>query len=105
MRIQGIHSGNFYIFDTTLTLETMKHKEMAELTDDELLAEAKRMKPTKLYDAVIFGFLIGIAIYSSVKNGFGWLTFLPIVYLPVAAKNKAKIKVLEELMADRDLKE
>ncbi len=77
---------------------------LSELTDEELLRQAKNMKPTKIYDAVFFGVLIGIAIYSSVKNGFGLLTFLPLVYLPIAAKNKTKIKELERLIQERNLK-
>ena len=82
----------------------MKPKKLAELTDEELLLKAKKIKPTSLYDAVIFGFLIGVAIYSSVKNGFGLLTFLPLVYLPIAAKNKTKNKELEKLLKERGLK-
>ena len=82
----------------------MKHKKLAELTDEELLQVSKKMKPTNLYDAVIFGFLVGVAIYSSVKNGLGLLTFLPLVYLPIAAKNKAKNKELEILQKERGLK-
>ncbi len=82
----------------------MKQNKLAELTDEELLQEAKRTKPTKIYDAVIIGFLIGIAIYSSVKNGFGLLTFLPLVYLPIAGKNKMKNKGLEKLLKERNLK-
>lgn len=81
----------------------MKQKKWAELTDEELLQEAKNIKPTKLYDAVIIGLLIGIAIYSSVKNGFGVLTFIPLVYLPLAAKNKAKKEELEKLLKERNL--
>lgn len=82
----------------------MKQKNIAELTDEELLQVARKTKSTKLYDAVIFGILIGIAIYSSVTNGFGLLTFLPLVYLPLAAKNKAKNKELEKLLKERKLK-
>lgn len=82
----------------------MKQKELAELSDEELLQESKNMKRYAIYDAVIFGFLIGIAIYSSVKNGFGLLTFLPLVYIPVAAKNKSKNKELEKLLEERNLK-
>ncbi len=82
----------------------MRQKKLAELTDEELLQESKKMKPTNLYDAVIFGFLIGIAIYSSVKNGFGLLTFIPLVYIPIAAKNKTKNKELEKLLEQRGLK-
>lgn len=82
----------------------MSKEELAVLTDKELLQEAKKSKKTKVYDAAIFGVLIGIAIYSSVKNGFGLLTFLPLVYLPIAAKNKIKNSELEKLLKERGLK-
>ncbi|NEN22369.1 FUSC family protein [Cryomorpha ignava] len=82
----------------------MNQKELLELTDQELLLEAKNSKRTKVYDAVIFGVLIGIAIYSSIKNGFGLLTFLPLVYIPIAAKNKTKNTALESLLKERNLK-
>lgn len=82
----------------------MQQKNTVELSDEELLQEVKRMKATKLYDPVIFGVLIGIAIYSTVKNGLGLLTFLPMVYLPIAAKNKLKIKELAKLLKERNLK-
>lgn len=82
----------------------MKQNKYSDLSDEELLEQVKNMKPTKIYDAVFFGVLIGIAIYSTVKNGFGLLTFLPLVYLPIAAKNKNKIKELEKLLKERNLK-
>jgi len=82
----------------------MKPKNLAELKDEELLQEAKKNKLTNLYDAIIFGFLVGVAIYSSVKNGFGLLTFLPLVYVPVAAKNKNQKKKVERLLKERNLK-
>ena len=83
----------------------MEQQSLAALTDAELLQEAKKMKSTNLYDALIIGFLIGISIYSAVKNGFGWLTFLPFIYLPIAGKNKAKHKALAELLTVRNLKQ
>jgi len=55
-----------------------------------LINEAKKMKQHKVYDAVIFGVIIGIAIYSSINNGFGLLIFLSLFYVPIAAKNKIK---------------
>ena len=82
----------------------MKQKKLAELTDEELLHEAKKIKTTNFYDALIFGVLIGIAVYSTVKNGFGLLTFLPVVYIPIAAKNKTKHAALEKLLKERNLK-
>ncbi|MEQ8475496.1 FUSC family protein [Fulvivirga sp.] len=80
------------------------NKELSELTYEELLKEAKTLKPTKVYDAAIFGILIGISIYSSVTNGFGLLTFLPLVYIPIANKNKTKRKEVERLLKERGLK-
>ena len=82
----------------------MTEKILANLTNDELLKKAKKSKTTKLYDAVILGILVGIAVYSSVKNGFGLLTFIPLVYVPVAARNTKKNKSLENLLSERNLK-
>jgi hypothetical protein len=55
-------------------------KELSELTDQELLQQAKKFKPFVLYDNVIFGVLIGIALYSTINKGSVLLTFLPLVY-------------------------
>ena len=81
----------------------MAQKELAELTDPELLQEAKKAKSTKIFDGLIFGVLIGIATYSSVKNGFGFLTFLPFICAPIAIKNKTDHKKLEDLLKERNL--
>lgn len=82
----------------------MKGKALAEFTDDELLQEAKKQNSYKTYDAVIIGVLMGIAIYSAVKNGFGLLIFIPLLYLPAAAKNRANKKKVERLLTERNLK-
>ncbi|MFT3794629.1 hypothetical protein [Flavobacterium sp.] len=82
----------------------MNPKDLTELTNEELLHEAKKMKSTKIYDAVIIGFLVGVAVYSAVRNGFGLLTFLPLVYLPIAARNKTRNEAVEKLLKQRDLK-
>lgn len=76
----------------------MNQDQLALLTDEELRAEAKKGKTAKFYDAAIIGLLIGIAIYSTVKNGFGLFTLLPLFFLPIAAKNKAKNSALKKLL-------
>ena len=83
----------------------MKQEKLAELTDEELLQEAKKTKSTTIYDSLIFGVLIGIAIYGSVKNGLGFITFIPLIYIPIAAKNKTKNKELQKLLKERNLKQ
>ena len=82
----------------------MAQKEPAARTNEELLQEAKKIRPTTIMDAVIVGFLIGVAIYATVKGGLGLLTFLPLVYLPIAARNKTKHRALEALLNERGLK-
>lgn len=77
----------------------MNTNELSDLSDDDLLKQAKFYKKTKIYDAVIFGFLIGVSIYSIINTGFGILTFLPLVYLPIANRNynyRAKLKKFVE---------
>ena len=82
----------------------MPQKKLSELTNDELLLEAKKMKKYKTYDAVIFGFLVGVSIYSVATNGFDLLTFLPLVYLPIAGRNKIRRKEVDKIMEERGLK-
>lgn len=79
-------------------------KEPAELTDQELLEQAKKVKTTAFFDALIFGMLAGIAAYASVKNGFGIFTFLPLIYIPIATRNKAKGRAIENALKERNMK-
>lgn len=81
----------------------MNQVNLAELSDEELLQEAERMKPTRIYDAVIIGVLIGISVYSSTVNGFGLLSYLPVVYLPISARNATKRKKLKKLLEERNV--
>ncbi|MGB6034623.1 MAG: FUSC family protein [Cryomorphaceae bacterium] len=81
----------------------MTQNDYTDLSDEELLKETKWVKSYKIYDGVIFGFLVGVAIYSSVTNGFGLLTFLPLIYLPVAKKNNDRYKKIESAAKERNL--
>jgi hypothetical protein len=55
-------------------------KELSELTDRELLNEAKKMKSTNITNAVLVGFLMGIVFYSIVKNSWGFVTLIPLYF-------------------------
>ncbi len=52
----------------------MNPKNLSELTDQELLQEAKKMKTTSLINAALIGFLAGVVVYSVVKSTWGFLT-------------------------------
>ena len=79
-------------------------KELTELSDQELLEKRKKSKSTKIINAVIFGFMIGIAVYSTVKNGFGLFTFFPLLFAPMAINNDKNNKALETELKFRNLK-
>lgn len=82
----------------------MSEREFSELSDQELLQEGKKIKSSNIMDAMIIGFLIGISIYSAFRNGVGLLSFLPLIYLPVAAKNRSRNARLEDLLKQKHLK-
>lgn len=81
----------------------MIKKEVTEYTDEELRLEIQQIKSSNILNAVLIGVMIGIAIYSTVKNGLGILTFFPLFFVPMMIKKRARKKVLEEQMKERNL--
>jgi hypothetical protein len=84
----------------------MKQKELTELTDQELLDEAKKVKSSTITHALFIGCLIGIVFYSVVKNTVGFFTLIPLymAYKLINNSNNAKNKALENLLKERNLK-
>ena len=68
----------------------MKQIILAELTDQELLEEAKKMKSTSIINAAIIGFMIGIVIYSIVVNSIGCFTLIPLFFIFTLIINSKK---------------
>jgi uncharacterized protein YqhQ len=83
----------------------MQQKKLSELTDQELLKEAKKMKSKAITNALLIGFLIGIVIYSVVKNSLGFLTLIPLFLIyKLINSSKYDSKELENLLKERNLK-
>lgn len=84
----------------------MENKDFSALTDEELLAEAKKMKSSFITHAFFIGFLIGIICYSIIKNSWGMLTLIPLylIYRIVNDPKKKRGKELEQLLEQRRLK-
>ncbi len=83
----------------------MKEKKLSELTDQELLQEAKKMKSTSITNAILIGFFIGIVFYSILKNSLGFLTLIPLFFTYKLINNsKYNNKELENLLKERNLK-
>lgn len=83
----------------------MSLKELSELTDQELLAEAKRRKSTAIMNALLIGFLLGIVVYSIMKNRLGFVTLIPLfIAFRLINTSKYDKKELEKLLKERNLK-
>ncbi|EIA08960.1 hypothetical protein [Flavobacterium frigoris] len=84
----------------------MTNKDFSELTDQELLDEAKKMKSFSITNALIIGVLVGVVFYSIVKNSLGMLTLIPLyfIYKMINDPKNKRSKDLEELLKVRNLK-
>ncbi|RKR10778.1 hypothetical protein C8C82_2772 [Flavobacterium sp. 81] len=70
-----------------------------------MLQEAKKSKSTSITNAFLIGFLVGIVVYSVVKNTWGFLTLIPL-FLIYKLINNSKVdkKELEDILKERGLK-
>ncbi|MCB9746814.1 MAG: FUSC family protein [Candidatus Omnitrophica bacterium] len=82
----------------------MEQKKLSELTDEELLQEAKKMKSSSIMNAVLIGFMFGIIIYSIAKNSLGILTLIPLLFAFNLINKSKDDKALKELLKERNLK-
>ena len=81
----------------------MTQKNLSEFTDSELLLEGRRIKATQFINAILFVVMIGVATYSTVKNGFGILTFFPLLFIQMLVKNGSRKKAVDALVKERNL--
>lgn len=84
----------------------MEQNKLKQLTNEELLKEAKKLKSANIIDATLIGVLIGILIYSIFKGNFSFFFGLILLYAiyKLANKNKFKKGEIESLLKERNLK-
>jgi type IV secretory pathway VirB3-like protein len=82
----------------------MTQKELSELTDQELLDEAKKMKSTYIINAALIGFMIGIIIFSVVKNSLVLFTLIPLFFVFKITCNSKKDKALNSFYITKQVK-
>lgn len=76
----------------------MKPKNLAELSDQELAEQLKKLKNGKIIDATLVGVTIGVVAYSAVVNGFSFFTFFPLIITYAIVKNaKPNSTLLREI--------
>lgn len=84
----------------------MSNQEISQLSDDDLLKEAKKLKSFSLENAFVIGLLLGVIIYSLLNNTFGFLMIIPLYFIHKlinSPKNK-RLKAIEALLKQRNLK-
>jgi len=79
-------------------------KDLKEVSDQELLAKRKTAKSDVLYHAFFIGLLIGIVVFSILKNGFGFFILIPLFIAYKFSKKKDNSKAIEEEIKSRGLK-
>ena len=82
-----------------------ENKPMSEYTDQELMAEAKKMRSVNIQYALLIGFLIGIILFSVMKSTIGFFTLIPMYFVYKMIKNPTQDRAeLERLLKERKLK-
>ncbi|QIL41072.1 FUSC family protein [Pedobacter sp. HDW13] len=83
----------------------MEQKALTELTDEELLQEAKKMKSAAIMNGFLIGFLAGVIFYSFIKNSLGFFTLIPLFFAYKLINNsKYKNEELKRILKERNLK-
>lgn len=74
------------------------------LSDEELLNEAKKNKPSPLVDSFFIGFLIGIIIFGAAATSFGFFLLVPLFLAYVMIRKSKKNKAVQKELKKRGLK-
>ncbi|MCB0662814.1 MAG: hypothetical protein KDC24_08740 [Saprospiraceae bacterium] len=82
---------------------TMTAEQFKDLSDDQLLEEAKKMKQAQIIHAVLIGLMIGVALYSIFKNGFGFFVFLILYFTFKVLHKPQRNKALKEVLDERGI--
>ena len=80
--------------------------EFTSMTDEELLAEAKKMRSNAVLNAFLIGFAVGVFVYGIAVNGFGFLGLIPLYLAYRIANNpdsKARQDALKATLRARNL--
>ncbi|AZA98360.1 hypothetical protein EG359_01510 [Chryseobacterium joostei] len=61
----------------------MKSTKLSDLSIDELTQEEKKRCAIYISFSILLGIMVGAAIYTTTKKGFGAITTLPLVFIPL----------------------
>jgi hypothetical protein len=82
----------------------MNQQELSQLSDNELLEEFRKIKPSPMMDAFFIGFLIGIIIFSIAVSAWGFITLLPLFLIYLFLKKAKRYEALKKELEKRNLR-
>lgn len=87
----------------------MSTTDYSNKTLNELLAEEKKLKRNRIFNAVWIGFVVGIMVYRIATRGFGFIAIaIPVALLAITLKgiqtqNQNLVAVKQEIDKKRDV--
>lgn len=84
----------------------LSKNDYSQLSIEELLIEEKKVKKNGTVSSVLIGLLIGVMIYSIVKNGFSFLPLVLPLFLIIAVFRNSQIQKqnLEQIQVEVGVK-
>lgn len=84
----------------------MKNDDMLHLNDQELLAEAKKLKSFAMFNNFLIGFVVGILLYVIFHSAYGFYMLIPVFLIKafVIDPRDKRYKAVKALTKERGLK-
>jgi hypothetical protein len=77
---------------------------LSELSDAQLLQEAKKLKTKNIINGFLVGFMIGVIVYSIINKSISVFTFIPLVLIYKIVNDAKNDAPLKEILKQRNLK-
>jgi hypothetical protein len=77
---------------------------LSNLSDEQLLQEAKKLKTKNIVNGFLVGFMIGVIVYSIINKSISVFTFIPLVLIYKIINDSKKDAPLKEILKQRNLK-
>ena len=81
----------------------VEDQNLAQLNMEELMAEEKKRKSALTFHAFLIGLAVGIAVYSTVRNGLGFFAFFPLLFIISGNRASNKLKSVRAEIKSRGL--
>jgi hypothetical protein len=81
----------------------MTKLDLTKLTSEELQIEAKKRKSASNLLKVVIGIMIGTAVFTTFKKGFGFFTLFPVFFMPLAINANKSYQETQKELKSRNL--